>query len=190
MPNAEQILDAAERIHRKYGLKSLSVRRVAEAVGVTPMALYKHFADKDDLLDALVLRGFAILETYFAAAAAQPTALQRVRTGLTQYREFALAQRRYFELMFFVRRRAIPTAPASLRESSSPSFVKLIEAVAECMARGELRQGDPAETILLAWATAHGLIALHFSGRFADDDARFRAIYDRAMDEQQRLLAG
>ena len=49
------------------------------------------------------------------------------------------------------------------------------------MGAGDFPSGDPGEFILLIWAMAHGLIALHFSGRFENDDEAFRRIYDRAV---------
>jgi AcrR family transcriptional regulator len=186
MSTADDILDAAEAIHRKHGLAALSTRKVADVVGVTPMALYKHFADKGALLDALAGRGFAILERYLARALDRTTPLERITAGLTQFREFALAEPRYFELMYFAQRNQVPSAPESLRESSSPSFTAFIEAVREHFGSSV----DPGELILLVWATAHGLIALHFSGRFGGDDARFRVLFDRAVSRQLALLDG
>src|SRR5829696_2352994 len=53
-PARERILKAAERIYRKAGVDALSIRRVAAAVDLTPMAIYRHFRDKDALIDALV----------------------------------------------------------------------------------------------------------------------------------------
>jgi AcrR family transcriptional regulator len=188
VPTSGDILDAAERIHRDQGLAALSVRRVAEAVGVTPMALYKHFADKDDLLNALVARGFERLETYFAVAAAKRTPVNRIRAALTQYREFALAEPRMFELMFLVPRRGVPPAPDSLRQSPSPSATLLIAAVAACIQSGEITADEPAEVLLLLWATVHGLIALHISGRFGGDAERFRKIFDAVVRNQFELL--
>jgi AcrR family transcriptional regulator len=51
-----QIVDAALEVARTQGLPAVSMRAVAERVGVTPMALYRHVAGKDALLDALVGR--------------------------------------------------------------------------------------------------------------------------------------
>ncbi|MFC4585319.1 TetR/AcrR family transcriptional regulator [Sphaerisporangium corydalis] len=49
-----EILDAALAIAAERGLDAVSMRTVAERVGVTPMALYGYFEGKDALLDALV----------------------------------------------------------------------------------------------------------------------------------------
>lgn len=53
------ILDAALRLADERGLAAVSMRAVAELVGVTPMALYPHVGSKDALLDGLVDRMLA-----------------------------------------------------------------------------------------------------------------------------------
>lgn len=55
---ADQIVDVARRIIREEGVEAVSMRRVAKEVGATPMALYHHVRDKDELL-LLTLRGMA-----------------------------------------------------------------------------------------------------------------------------------
>ncbi|MBX6382740.1 MAG: TetR/AcrR family transcriptional regulator C-terminal domain-containing protein [Microbispora sp.] len=52
----EEILDAALAIADERGLDGLSMRAVAERVGVTPMALYRHVGGKAELLDGMVGR--------------------------------------------------------------------------------------------------------------------------------------
>ncbi len=56
MERRDLIFDAALEIARTRGLAAVSMRAVAERVGVTPMALYRHVEDKDALLDGLVGR--------------------------------------------------------------------------------------------------------------------------------------
>ena len=50
------ILDAAEPIARRDGFDAVTMRSVAGALGAAPMALYNHFAAKDELVDALLDR--------------------------------------------------------------------------------------------------------------------------------------
>ncbi|HEY3018921.1 MAG TPA: helix-turn-helix domain-containing protein [Solirubrobacteraceae bacterium] len=49
----ELILDAAVTLARRDGVGAVSMRRIAEELDVWPMSLYRHFRDKDELLDAL-----------------------------------------------------------------------------------------------------------------------------------------
>ena len=58
----EQVVDAAVALADAEGLDALTLRKLAIAVGVTPMALYWHVADKEALLDALGERMFATIE--------------------------------------------------------------------------------------------------------------------------------
>ena len=51
--NRERILAAAVEVANRDGLEGLSMRRLGQALGVDPMALYRHVRDKDDLLDGL-----------------------------------------------------------------------------------------------------------------------------------------
>ena len=55
----DAVVDAALAIAQREGLGSLSLRRLAKDLGVTPMALYWHFADREALEAALGERIFA-----------------------------------------------------------------------------------------------------------------------------------
>ena len=50
----ERVLGAAVALADDVGIASVSMRRLAQELGVVPMALYKHVADKDELLDGMV----------------------------------------------------------------------------------------------------------------------------------------
>jgi len=50
----ERILRAAVALADEVGVESLSMRRLAQELGVVPMALYKHVANKDDLFDGMI----------------------------------------------------------------------------------------------------------------------------------------
>jgi AcrR family transcriptional regulator len=50
----ERVLDAAVALADAQGVEALSMRKLAQELGVVPMALYKHVANKDELLDGMV----------------------------------------------------------------------------------------------------------------------------------------
>jgi AcrR family transcriptional regulator len=187
----ERILHAAERVHQQEGLDAVSIRRVAEEVGLTPMALYRHFRDKDALLDALVDAGLARWEQSLVRAAEASTPLERIRGALIAYVGFALGEPRAFQLMYLVPRSSERGGgmPASVRVTSSPAFHAIVDAARDAMRAGDLKAGDPAEVMSLAWAMIHGLVALHFAGRFGHDDARFRTVAGRSIGSLLQLLA-
>ena len=51
---ADDVIAAAIEIVDRDGVDALTIRRVAEACGLSPMGLYRHVRDKDDLLDRVV----------------------------------------------------------------------------------------------------------------------------------------
>jgi AcrR family transcriptional regulator len=50
----KRVLRAAMAHADRLGLSELSMRKLAEVLGVAPMALYRHIANKDDLIDAMI----------------------------------------------------------------------------------------------------------------------------------------
>lgn len=186
----QKILAASEWILRRGGAGHLTIRRVAARVRLTPMAIYRHFRSKDELIAALVAIGFDKWETRLESAISGITNRQMLRKAMLAYRDFALDEQRLFELMFLLRRAGIPVAPGSLQATPSPAFSQVIAAVRQCMSTGSLLPGDVAETILLVWSTSHGLITLHFSGRFGHDEKVFRNVFERTLDRQLQVLNG
>jgi AcrR family transcriptional regulator len=184
----DRILGAAERLHQREGLEAVSMRRLAAEVGLTPMAMYRHFKDKDALLDALVDAGLARWESYLAGAAGAKTPLERIRGALTAYVGFALGEPQAFQLTYLAARPGAGFAPAQ-RMTASPAYQAIVDAARDAIAAGELRQGDPAELVQLAWATIHGLVVLHLGGRFGFDDARFRLVAGRSIDTVLQMMS-
>jgi AcrR family transcriptional regulator len=64
----ERLLDAAIRLADQGGLESLSMRKLGRELGVEAMAIYHHFADKDEVLDGIVDLVFAEIELPVAGA--------------------------------------------------------------------------------------------------------------------------
>ena len=52
--NRDRVLAAAVELADEVGIEALSMRRLAQELGVVPMALYKHVANKEELLDGMV----------------------------------------------------------------------------------------------------------------------------------------
>jgi AcrR family transcriptional regulator len=50
----ERVLRAAVDLADRHGVEALSMRRVAADLGVVPMALYRHVANKDEMLDGML----------------------------------------------------------------------------------------------------------------------------------------
>src|SRR5579864_4764701 len=58
----ERVLDAALKLADEGGIDSLTMRRLGQALGVEAMAVYYHFANKDEVVDGIVDRVHAEIE--------------------------------------------------------------------------------------------------------------------------------
>ncbi len=65
---SEKIAEAARKLLNKEGEDAVTMRRVAAMVGITPMAVYRHYSDRAGLLNALADTGFEELAAVWLPA--------------------------------------------------------------------------------------------------------------------------
>lgn len=185
-PIRERICSAAREIFLREGPQGLSMRRIAEKVGVTPPAIYRHFRDKDELLDEVVGSGLGILEAYLRPALDNGDPYRSLKGMIDAYLDFALEQPKFFDLAFLV-----PSPGGRLSEEikrhNRTTFRFAVEQVARCMEAGIFSKADPLETSVMLWATAHGLVTFHRMQRLGLDGRQFRGLFRRTID---RVLDG
>jgi len=167
------------------GAESVTMRAVAAAAGITAMAIYKHFPNREQLLQAAAAAEYGRIARYFERANAD-TSVPGLR-GMLGYLDYALDHPQLFRYVFAQHRDDAFAYPNDLQGGKSPSFNILHSVVVQLMDRGVLRRDAPAEVALSIWAHAHGLVALYLSGRIALPRAQFRELYRRSLD---RLLHG
>ncbi|MFJ8685750.1 TetR/AcrR family transcriptional regulator C-terminal domain-containing protein [Micromonospora wenchangensis] len=76
--NRDRILRAAVTLADGAGIESLSMRNLAQELGVVPMALYKHVANKDELLDGMIDVVVGEIEPLAPGVGWQPAIRRRV----------------------------------------------------------------------------------------------------------------
>jgi AcrR family transcriptional regulator len=76
------VVERALQLADADGLEALTIRKLAQELGVTPMALYWHFRSKDELLDGLAERVWAEIDVNIDAAAAWPAQLRGLLESL------------------------------------------------------------------------------------------------------------
>src|SRR6195952_3332375 len=88
----DEILDAATGLLLETGdAKAVSIRAVAQRVGITPPSIYLHYADKDALLDAVCARYFEALDQVMQQVVLdQPSTIDRLRAQGLAYIRFAM----------------------------------------------------------------------------------------------------
>jgi AcrR family transcriptional regulator len=180
MHPADRILRAAVRLYERDGERGVSIRNVAAAVGLSPMALYRHYAGRDDLLAAIAAEAFAVWEARVQAVRGKDARAWLARLS-EAYLRFALDEPRRYEACFVLPSRTARRIPADFAAGRSPAARVITERIAEGLARGELRGPDALTIGLVVWAEAHGLILLHRDGRFGGDRRVFTQTYRRCL---------
>src|SRR3984885_1937415 len=94
-----ELVGAAEEVLVRDGPAGGTVRAVAAQAGIAPMGVYTRLGGKDGLFDALLIRGFDMLRAAVAGGA-EPDLLDRLWACGLRYREFALANRHFYAIMF------------------------------------------------------------------------------------------
>lgn len=176
----DRIFLAARTLFDQDGETGLSMRRIAEAVGITPMAIYRHYADKDALLNALMLDGFAAWEARVAAITAQAP-LDWLRQLGAAFLEFALTQPRRFEAAFLLKASAARQYPQDFEAGRSPVMRQAHARIEQARAQGLIGSASAVEIALSFSALSQGLVSMYQAGRFASEK-EFRAAYHKALD--------
>jgi AcrR family transcriptional regulator len=179
-PTVEKIAAAARRLLDEEGSEAVTMRRVAEAVGISPMAIYRHFPDRAGLLNAVAGQGFEELTTRLAGMSFSGDIEERLTKMGKTYLDHALENPRLFELMFLKPREGARQYPRDFKAGRSPTANLMVEVLKEGMESGHFREDDPWEITFEMGALSHGLIMLYLGGRMNMSAARFRALYQRS----------
>lgn len=158
----DEILDATTDLLLETGhAKDVSIRSVAQRVGVTPPSIYLHFTDKDALLDAVCARYFEKLDQEMqAAAAGQPSSIEALRAQGLAYVRFALKTPELYRIATMGEGR--PGSDVDLMLNAS-AFVHMRTSVETLMAEGIYPPGDATDKALELWTAAHGVVAMLIS---------------------------
>jgi AcrR family transcriptional regulator len=163
----DEILEAAERMLLETGsFEAVSIRAVADAVGVTPPSIYRHFADKTALIFEVCARHFTALEAYIGQACAGiDDPVDKLAALGKAYIEFGVANPEPYRIMFMTRPDVAPEQYQGSVLAESAAFDHLMHCVQECIDAGRFRPRytDAFSLSIGFWARVHGLTSLRVS---------------------------
>jgi AcrR family transcriptional regulator len=151
-PRARQIVQAARQLLEQEGPEALTMRRLAERLGIRAPSLYKHLPDKAALEAAIIATGLEDIATTLQAALETATAAdaEPLAALAGAYRAFALAHPHLYRLM----------TDQPLPHDHLPPGVEARAAAPLLQAAGNQ---DLARAV---WAFAHGMVQLELARRF------------------------
>ncbi len=142
---------ALERLERE-GPSALGLRELARGVGVSPSAPYRHFADRQALLEAVATEGFRRFSAAMSAAADGKPETDQLEAMARAYVRFAVASPHLFRLMF----------SPEIEHRRDPALAASAKAAYASLAAAAAREDGaaPAKVAITAWAFVHGLSIL------------------------------
>jgi AcrR family transcriptional regulator len=156
------LLDAARDLLLELGDQSkLSVRAVTARAGVTPNALYLHFADKEALLRAVMTAGYKEFRTVLQAAIPETSdPIEQLRAYGCAYLEFAAQRPGLYRVLFMTTIREGVPVPArggpTGEDEGVDAFNDFLEIVTRCLPN----EPDPFTQSAYFWAGLHGFATL------------------------------
>ncbi len=164
------LLETALKLVADRGPEGFSLREAARAVGVSPAAAYRHFADKPELLAALAAEGHgrlaAALERDLARIQAAEPRARAVEAMLAighGYVEFALKNPSFFRVMFGSRLRDAGYEPACA-PSGRTAYDILADTLDGLVSSGAMPPGSRPGAEIIAWSGVHGFASLLLDG--------------------------
>ena len=166
--------------------EAVSIRAVAERVGVTPPSIYLHFADKEALLEAVCVESFAAFDDRIAIAAkASPGPLEALEAIGRAYVEFALERPEHYRYMFMRRPAPGVLAPNAAELETLGGLARVIELVRQAQARGSIAPArDALQVAYTLWCATHGIAALLVAKPYfpwGDRDALIGSVIEMAV---------
>lgn len=157
-----EILAAAEKIFIAEGYAGATIRKIADAVGVSSTALYMHFRDKDQILLEIGKDAIEQLLAINVALSQEPLdAVEKVRRMLEAYMRFALDNPNAYQLVF-----CAPAETISVEKQQAVSalgdrcFEEFSGPIRDIAASGRLRAGSADSAAQVLWAACHGMVSL------------------------------
>ena len=190
-PTRDRIVEATRDLLLSDGLDKLSMRKIAQRVGISAPAIYRHFDDKDALLSSAVHAGALTFTAYLVKALCENDARTRLHSMCLHYFEFAAEHPADYRLLFVVNCEEIgyDQLDQSARSATQHTFQLLVDRVTECQNEGVFRPGDPVEQAVFIWSSIHGLATLGMTGHLSVEPSVYQRTVETQIDWIFRALA-
>jgi AcrR family transcriptional regulator len=159
----ETILESARKLFAAEGYQSVSMRRIGHEAGCSPMAVYRHFASKQELLLSICEESFAHMMRNLERPHPDLPLVEQLRARMATFIRFCAAHPSHYRLAFLDAAFAGVDIPS--RRSLREHFRTL---VAECIAKSGVAENAALNSdayFMTLLACMHGAILLLISGQ-------------------------
>ena len=151
------ILKTARASFVHEGYESFSLRRLAQQIGYSPAAIYRHFRDKDEIFSCLTEESFEALVKASSTVVAEPgqDPVYVLKRGMHAYVTFGLENPDHYRFAFLLQAHETrhPPRPRAAYQALKVRIIRCIEA-------GRFHPASPDLLAQSLWAAAHGVTSL------------------------------
>ncbi len=180
----EHLCDEALQIYVEQGYAALSMRSLAKSIGCSPMAIYRYFEDKNEIVATIKANAFRQLSNTIEEALKSETSSVRARSRAVgeAYMNFAFQNPSTYRLMFEISpadRMKYPELKKQAQRAKS-----LLRKNTEDLVDAGILIGDPELLSNIIQSACHGVVSLKLAGQFVGKTAHldaFAGIFDAIM---------
>lgn len=169
------LITEAARLLDEGGPDAVNVRKVADAVGTSTMAVYTHFGGKPELLRAVCSEGFHQLGRRLDRVRTTEDPIADLFACMRAYRRAARANPHLFRAMFGRPVVEVLVDPDE-QLAALETFLVLVRVVERAMTAGRLHDDDPGEVAVELWSAVHGLSSIELGAGLQSSRQAERAL--------------
>jgi AcrR family transcriptional regulator len=155
----EALIDGAYQQIEQEGAIALNLSKLAQKIGVSQPAVYRHFPNKQALAISVAQRGFEQLTEALQKTTqkVENDSFEGIRAIAQAYVEFALNHPEIARLMFSMKERVTESVLQNASKAAAVPLFRLVETAKQC---DRLRDHNVEQAVRIMWAAIHGLAML------------------------------
>jgi AcrR family transcriptional regulator len=162
----EEFITIAMNVIAKEDVDKLTLKILSDATGTSRSAIYKHFKNKDALIETIIEKGFEQFdaETTLHLRDESKALIDKFYLTGKLYVEFAIQNPNLYRLLFGKKYAHIREELLSIKDADCSGFAALQKTVEDGQKQGILKKEDSYKQAIVIWATMHGFSSLIIDG--------------------------
>jgi len=162
----EEFITIAMDFIAKEDVDKLTLKVLSDATGTSRSAIYKHFKNKDALIETIIEKGFEQFdaETTLYLQDNSKALIDKFYLTGKLYIEFAMQNPNLYRLLFGKKYAHIREELLSIKDEECSGFAALQKTVEDGQKQGILKKDDSYRQAIVIWATMHGFSSLIIDG--------------------------
>lgn len=154
-----KIISQSWKIIMDEGWQSLSIRKIAEAIEYSVPVIYKHFENKEAIIEYFSKEGFLLLSSEISLATISDTdATLKLKNVAYAYWKFASKHTQHYRIMFGLGIPACETINSSTEMQEASNH--MLQAIEDVLSEVANISADKHLKLKTFWSTLHGFIAI------------------------------